>query len=402
LREKYPVLLAASLAATLLYAVIRFSVSSSAVVHGWNDFAPLRAGAELVGTPGLYSFAANQRAEQAASGAIMKITYFRPPFYAALLRPFVWLPYPAAYWMFQLAALASLAWFLRRWFAKPLDVLALAGIPLVEAFANGQDVAFVVALAAASLIFARRGKDVKSGLILALCAIKFHLFLLVPAAVLVRRRWGILAGAACGIGGLAAVSFLVQGAAWPLDYWRILHQPGMHPDAFLSISLHGLIGDHPVPMAIASAAVLGLFLWIAAREKNYELLFGLAILTSLLVGYHVYMSDALLLLIPLGTSLAASERKVATRGLAFAAGSIPYAGIFVPGPWHLLAPVSLLGALAAAAAVGLTTSEDERPALSADKQIQSASPLVEAAAGSQPAVSRVIIPASLTDPSLRR
>jgi hypothetical protein len=379
LREKYPVLLVASLAVTLIYAVIRLCVSGSAVVHGWNDFAPLRAGAELAGTPGLYSFASNQRAERLASGATMKITYFRPPFYAALLRPIVWLPYPVAYWIFQFAALGCLAWFLRRWFAKPLDVLALAGIPLVEAFANGQDVAFVVALAAVSLIYARRGEDVKSGLILSLCTIKFHLFLLVPAAILARRRWGVLAGAACGVAGLAAISFLVQGAAWPVDYWRILHRRDMHPDAFLGISVRGLIGDRPIPLAIASAAVLGLFLWIAARETNYELLFGFAILASLLIGYHVYMSDALLLLIPLGTLLAAPRRKVATHGLAFAASSIPYAGIFVPGPWHVLAPVSLLAALAAAGGAGS-----------------------QPAAGFPPAVSRAGIPARLTDPSPRR
>ena len=350
LREKYPVLLAASLALTLIYAVIRLSVSGSALVHGWNDFAPLRAGAELVGTPGLYSFAANQRAEQAASGAIMKITYFRPPFYAALLRPLAWLPYPVAYWIFQLATIGSLAWFLRRWFARPLHVVALAGIPLVEAFVNGQDVAFVVALAAVSLLLARRGEDVTSGLILSLCTIKFHLFLLVPVAILARRRWGVLAGAACGVAGLAAISFLAQGWAWPIDYWRILHRRDMHPEAFLSISVRGMIGDRPIALAIACVVLLAVFLWIAAREANYELLFGIAVLTSLLIGYHVYMSDALLLLIPLGTLLAAPQRKRAAHGLAFSASSIPYAGIFVPGPWHLLAPLSLLAALAGAAA----------------------------------------------------
>ena len=385
MRQEYRLLLAASLLLTVIFTAIRLSVCGSAVIHGWNDFAPLRAGAELVGTPGLYSFAANQRVEQAASGAIMKITYFRPPFYAALLRPLVLLPYPVAYWIFQLVVLACLAWFVRGWFAKPLHILVLAGIPLVEAFVNGQDVALVVALAAASLVCARRGEDVKSGLILSLCAIKFHLFLFVPLAVLVRRRWGILAGAACGVAGLAAVSFLVQGAAWPIDYWRILHRGDMHPDAFLSISVHGLTGDRPVPLIIASAAVFGLFLWIAARESSYEILFGFALLTGLLIGYHVYTNDALLLLIPLGTLFAMPGRKAARNSIAFASSSIPYAGIFVPGPWHMLAPLSLLTALTASA-YGAGFRRPEGPP--AERNV---CPTVAAAIGPLP-----------TDPSPRR
>lgn len=349
LRKNYLSLLAASVLLAMAYAAIRLSVAGPAMLHGWNDFAPLRSGAELVGTPALYSFSANQRAEQRASGAAMKITYFRPPFYALLLKPLMTLPYPVSYWIFQLAALSCLLWFARAWFSSPWEIIALAGVPLIEAFVNGQDVAFVLALAGLSLIFARRGQDVKSGLLLALCAIKFHLFLFVPIAVVARKRWGILAGAAAGLAALTVLSFAAQGFGWPLDYLRLLRRPDMHPAAFLSVGLHGIAGDNSVVLAISTAVVIAAFAWTAARETSYEVLFGYAILTSLLIGYHVYTSDALLLLIPLGAVLRGGLKTLVVPALLFAASSVPYACIFVPGPWHILAPLSLLGALVAAA-----------------------------------------------------
>ena len=351
LRKRYPILFLASIIATLLYGGLLVSVSGSDILHGRNDFAPLWAGAKLVGTAGLYSFEANREAERTVTGVTMRISYFRPPFYAALLKPLMLMPYLAAYWVFQLAALVSLFWFLRTWENSRrgyLEVLVWAGIPIVDAFANGQDVAFVLALAGLSLTYARQGKDVKSGLALALCAIKFHLFLLVPVAVAVRRRWGILAGAAFGVGALAIVSFLVQGSGWPIDYWRILHAPGMNPSGFLCISLRGLVGDNPALLAMMWAVVLALFLWIAAREPSYEVLFGFAILGGLLLSYHAYAHDAVLLALPMAILLQRRETSATAMATSVSASSVPYAGLYVPGPWHAIAPLSLFAALSVA------------------------------------------------------
>jgi hypothetical protein len=355
LRKRYPVLFLASIIATLLYGGLLISVSGSDILHGRNDFAPLWAGAKLIGTPGLYSFEANREAERRATGVTMRISYFRPPFYAALLKPLMLSPYLVAYWIFQLAALASLLWFLRTWCRwensrwRYPEVLVWCGIPIVDAFANGQDIAFVLALAGLSLTYARQGKDVKSGLALALCAIKFHLFLLVPVAVAVRRRWGILAGAVFGLGALAAISFLVQGLTWPLDYWRILHAPGMNPSGFLCISLRGLAGDNPAMLAVTCVLTLALFSWIAAREPSYEVLFGFAVLAGLLLSYHAYAHDALLLMIPMAILLQRRETSATASAVAIGASSVPYAGLYVPGPWHVIAPLSLFAALSVAA-----------------------------------------------------
>src|SRR5579872_6855827 len=99
LRKRYPVLVVASLAVSILYAVIVVRVSGSDILYGRNDFAPLWAAAKLVGTQDLYSFEGNQRIEWTVTGVPMKITYFRLPFYAVLLKPLLLLPYVAAYWL---------------------------------------------------------------------------------------------------------------------------------------------------------------------------------------------------------------------------------------------------------------------------------------------------------------
>jgi len=48
------------------------------------------------------------------------------------------------------------------------------------------------------LLLSNRGRDVPAGLLLALCTAKPHLFLLLPVALVARRRWRLLASASAG------------------------------------------------------------------------------------------------------------------------------------------------------------------------------------------------------------
>jgi hypothetical protein len=94
-------------------------------IRGQNDFVALYVGAKLVGSPELYSRPANEAMIKFILGATMQsVTYTRPPFYAALLKPLSFLPYHAAYAIFCAVCLASILWFVVR-FSKECSALPL-------------------------------------------------------------------------------------------------------------------------------------------------------------------------------------------------------------------------------------------------------------------------------------
>jgi hypothetical protein len=89
------------------------------------------------------------------------VYYSRPPFYAGLLRPLGWLSYRAAYWTFE--GITS-----RR---SGLSGSVCAAVQRVDPI-------FEPLLAAGCILALRKDRDFAAGLLLSLCAIKGHLFVL--------------------------------------------------------------------------------------------------------------------------------------------------------------------------------------------------------------------------------
>jgi hypothetical protein len=119
------------------------------------------------------------------------VVYTRPPFYAALLRPLAALAYHVAYAAFSIATLGSILWFVIG-FSKEcpsLPFFAAISIPLLTALCNGQDTPLLLAILGGSILLTRRKMEFLAGLVLSLCAIKFHLFLFPPILLLVKKRW---------------------------------------------------------------------------------------------------------------------------------------------------------------------------------------------------------------------
>src|ERR1700722_18889578 len=185
-------------------------------LKGQNDFAQLYAGAKLAGTADLYSRAANLAVIKSIQGFTMEtVVYTRPPFYAALLRPLAALPYRVAYGVFSLATLASILWFVIR-FSKEcpsLPFFAAISIPLLTALCNGQDTPFLLVIIGAAILLFRRNRDFAAGLVLSLCALKFHLFLFLALLLVMKKRWRTIQGGACGLVVLALLS-LGEIRAW--------------------------------------------------------------------------------------------------------------------------------------------------------------------------------------------
>jgi glycosyl transferase family 87 len=320
---------------------------------GQNDFLQLYAGAKLSGTPDLYSPVEARRIHRESAGVELEGVYYsRPPFYADLLRPLGWLPYRTAYWTFEsisfLAFVAFLILFVPQ--CKELILFSSLCLPLLSNFLNGQDVTLVLLLAAGSILAIRKEHDFLAGLLLSLCAIKGHLFVLTPLVFLIYRRWMILAGGAVGGIVLASMSFLTDGRDWPRRYLTLLENPELHPSPASMPNLRGLVfgvtgGEHPAMYWLLAISVVATLLFLAWRIRDLEMAFAMSLIAGLLVGYHAYMQDAVLLLLPFAIVLAKS--KVVPLRLLMALAILPpiYICLMVGRPWNVAVPLTLIAVL---------------------------------------------------------
>jgi hypothetical protein len=87
-------------------------------------------------------------------------------------------------------------------------------------FANAQDVTFLLLWAALAVVLVRGGADFAAGLVLALCAQKFHLLVFLPVLIVAARRWRLGAGLVAGSAVLLALSF----AAGPIIGFHVYVQ----------------------------------------------------------------------------------------------------------------------------------------------------------------------------------
>lgn len=275
--------------------------------------------------------------------------YLRPPFYAVLLIPLSLLPLHAAFAVWISAGLSLLCWiwwWTWRTFGPDALVFSALFLPTAYGIAHGQDCVFVAAAILASWIAMRRGNDLAAGAIGALALIKFHLLILFVPALLLRRKWAMLAGFA-GVGIVeAGVSFALIGPAGVRQYAGLLHNPNLatlHPSPERMINVHGLLANAGFHHGwIAAVPVAAFTLLVAWYAKDDWLWFWGAIAGAILAVPHAYQYDAALLLVPLLAGIfrgsSASLRMVA----ATAALPLPYLFTLFGKPWAAVPPLLLL------------------------------------------------------------
>lgn len=334
----------------LLLLATLVSLQWPRIVRGQNDFAALYAGGRLVGTPDLYSRTANQAVIKSAVGVTMEsVVYTRPPFYAVLLKPLTVLPYRAAYGLFCALCLASIGWFVIR-FSKEcpaLSVYASFFIPVATFLPQGQDTPLLLLFVGGSILLTRQGREFLAGLVLSLCAIKFHLFLLLPVLLLLKKRWRILAGALAGIGILSLLGIIVAGPDSFEQYVAVLRDPWINFSADMMPNLHGLAATSlggstsHIEFAAVCAVVLA-FAWACSRTEDYEFLFAIGLLSSLLVSYHSGISDQILLLPAFVLLTRSCMYKPLRIALALSLTPLPY---FTGLPVSVIVPPMLFAVL---------------------------------------------------------
>jgi hypothetical protein len=288
--------------AAFVFGAFFVAVNGGRFIHGQNDFIGLYIGGVQVGTPDLYSYAANQKLVTATLGFVIKgIGFVRPPFYAAALKVFGLLSYPVAYWLFVSLILAALIWFVWRFSSAcpELPVYAAMCPAVIGAITNGQDTTLFLAVLGASILLFRSGREFAGGLILSLCLVKFHLFLLIPILLLMKARWRILAGGATGAIGLIIFGAIFAGIDSYFQWISMLRNPAVsstHMMTNLRVLIDAAGGGFKIDLA-CGLAIVALFVWMCWKSPDFEFLFGLALLGGLLINVHAYVWDNVLLLL---------------------------------------------------------------------------------------------------------
>jgi hypothetical protein len=297
------------------------------VIAGQGDFLSFYIGAQLVNTPDLYAPSAFEREQvKVANIHLPAVLFSRPPFYGVFLRPLTLLPYRWAFVLFVVLNVAALAVCLWKFTPRgdPLRLMGAVSIPVLTALINGQDALLILAACFGAIALWRRGKTELAGLVLSLCAVKFHFFLFVPFVLIFKRQWRTLAGSAAGIGLLYVIAAAAQGWAWPAEYARylqFLRAPDRTPVPYTMPNLHGLIlavfgNILHVEAAFAVLIALGA-VYSIAKTPSFELALALAVAAGLLINVHTYIQDCtLLILVPALAPADSLARKLALALLA--------------------------------------------------------------------------------------
>ena len=353
-------------------AVVAFSalwmLLGSLVVQGarLHDFLNLYAGASLA-RDGVFAGmhvpdVQLQREQEFAPQLRELVPFVRPPFYALLLAPLAWLPFGAAFWAWlglQTGALAATwTWAFRHWGSDAL-IFGSMYLPTALGIAHGQDCVLVLSIVLGTYALARGERHFSSGAILGLGLIKFHLFLLWPLALLVQRRWRMLAGACVTVTAELLASLLLAGPSGLAKYIALLRMTDLRhlsPSPELMINLRGLainFGlDHIAVAGLLTAVAVILTLaacWHAPLWRSV----AAASAGSLLVAPHVYGYDAGLLLVGLWLAMFEGGEQRATRFPRVAATvlltPIPFLLSLAGSPWAAATPLALLAFLASLA-----------------------------------------------------
>ena len=317
------------------------------IQRGHPDFTAFYAAGKIL-HEGLGASLYDLRTEYRVQGQFANISsrhgplpYIHPPFEALVFLPLSLLPYTQAFvaWnLFNLIALLGVALLLRP------HLNALSTIPVWEfllgflaffpTFLNllqGQDSIVLLLLFTLAFAALKQRSDFVCGCWLALGTFKFQFAIPLVLLIVIWRRRRVAAGFALVSLLLALLSAALVGWNELLQYPRfILHIAGAPdlgdvPPAFMP-NLRGLlqgwsIGSRGVVLNVLTIlASAMLLLWAATRRNtmtgpHIDIGFSLAVVVSVLVGWHTNIHDLVLLILPLllvvdsSLSLAPSARR---------------------------------------------------------------------------------------------
>ena len=199
----------------------------------------------------------------------------------------------------------------------PLVLWLLAFYPVFYVLAEGQDSIIFLTLVVLSLRCAESNRMFLAGFLLALACFKFHVAMLIAFLVFgLRQKWQGLAGFVAGAALVIGISRMMVGPTFASDYISMLrNQEVMNPWGFVPHfmpNLRGLlqwglapwlaIGSIRSIIFVFSAGIGAVTSWIilrSAARPNENLVYAAAIVTSVLVSYHMHMQDLTIAALPM-------------------------------------------------------------------------------------------------------
>ena len=140
-----------------------------------------------------------------------------------------------------------------------------------------------------------------------------------------------------GVTAVVAACYAVQGPRWAQDYLAALSNPLFSPERYTLPNLHGaaaalhLAGGAEVALTVLGG--VGILVAMVRYRAEWQLVFGLALLGGLLMSYHAYVQDLLLLLLVFVLMAGAARWRVWMMAL------------LTPVPCYLLLVNGVVGAL---------------------------------------------------------
>ncbi len=300
-----------------------------------SDFSAFYAGGRLLWQGALYDQRAVLELQREIVGcAETGNAFIRLPFFAVLVAPLGLLSYPTAlvFWKCLLGLL--LAGFVWLWPGPRWRTAAFVfwSLPMVVGFAYGQDVVAVLLLMAAAIRLSRTRSPRAAGALIALGAIKIHLFLWAPLLAVVRRRWGFLVGWAAVGAGLAAISFLAAGPHWPAAFLTSASNSTSNPHVETMVNFRGMFHGmkHAAVWEILASSIMIAAVVRPLLRWPFEAAACLALAASVPIGHHSYAYD-LVCLLPLSLQVIehAGDRWLKATTLFMASPILPLS----PLPW---------------------------------------------------------------------
>ncbi len=199
----------------------------------------------------------------------------------------------------------------------PLALYLLAFYPVMYVLGEGQDSLLFTLLLVLSLRAMDSGWTFLAGFLLALAGFKFHLALGIAFFVLfLRGKWRGLAGFVSGGAVVGGISLAIVGPAIFHDYPALLRrQDVMTPWGFVPWFMPNLRGflqwvlapwldaGTILPIVFLSSALVGVVAtWLVVRnhaKKDESVVYAVAILTTILISYHLHMQDLAMAVVPM-------------------------------------------------------------------------------------------------------
>lgn len=254
------------------------------------DWPGFYAGARLANSQDLYSFRASNAITRKFESPNDMWAFVRPPFYASLLAPLGGFQPKTAFLIWQFVNLAALATLVMLIWPSYEGAFLAVGSAAGTSFRQGQDMPVILLLVGLTIALLWRHRFFTAGLVLALCSIKFSLFLLIPVFLLSRKMGRMTAGFLMGLVVLAGMCFAIYGRHWPQQYYDciMMNQALLKTYSFLPFNL-------PLRIAVASVLVGGCAVacW---KLSDIGMAFAVAVGLGLFVAPRMYSYDAAIVL----------------------------------------------------------------------------------------------------------